>query len=53
VSDSDGAHGSDDREEPRGKTDLVSLFYILGGIPAIVLYVVVSFVLARFFDFPA
>jgi hypothetical protein len=53
VSDSDGAHRGGDREEPRGKTDLVSILYILGGIPAIVLYVVLSFVLARYFDFPA
>jgi hypothetical protein len=53
VSDSDGAHGRGQDEEPRGKTDLVSVLYILGGIPAIVAYVVLAFILARFFDFPA
>jgi hypothetical protein len=34
-------------EEPHGKVDLVSLLYIFGGIPMIVLYLVVLFGLAR------
>jgi hypothetical protein len=40
-------------EQPKGKVDLVSVLYILGGIPAIVAYIVICFVLARFFNFPA
>ena len=36
-----------------GKVDLVAILYILGGIPAIVAYIVLSFVLARFLNFPA
>jgi hypothetical protein len=53
VSDSDGEHGRREGEEPRGKTDLVSVLYIVGGIPAIVAYVVLAFILARLFNFPA
>lgn len=53
MSDSDGEYGRGEGEEPRGKTDLVSLLYIVGGIPAIVAYVVLAFVLARFLNFPA
>ena len=34
-------------EEPRGKVDAVSIAYILGGIPVIVLYLVVLFFFAR------
>lgn len=33
--------------EPRGKVDLVSILYIFGGVPVIVLYLVVLFGLAR------
>jgi hypothetical protein len=43
----------DERGEGRGRVDLTSLLYIAGGIPAIIAYVVLSFVLARFFSFPA
>jgi hypothetical protein len=39
--------------EARGRVDAVSILYILGGIPAIVAYVVICFVLARLFHFPA
>jgi hypothetical protein len=39
--------------EARGRVDWVSVAYIVGGIPAIVAYIVLSFVLARFFNFPA
>lgn len=47
-------HGAENQdEEPRGRVDLVSLLYILGGIPAIVAYIVICFVLARYFGFPA
>lgn len=46
--------GADEQQsEQRGRVDLVSLLYILGGIPSIVLYIVICFVLARFFNFPA
>jgi hypothetical protein len=40
-------------EEPRGKLDVVSLLYIFGGIPVIVLYLVVLFALARSCNAPA
>jgi hypothetical protein len=40
-------------EEPRGKLDVVSLLYIFGGIPVIVLYMVVLFALARSCNAPA
>jgi hypothetical protein len=42
-----------DDEEPRGKVDAVSLLYIFGGIPAIMLYLVVLFALARSCNAPA
>ncbi len=35
------------QDEPRGKVDLVSILYIFGGIPVIVLFLVVLFGLAR------
>jgi hypothetical protein len=44
--------GPDD-EEPRGKVDVVSILYIFGGIPVIVLYLVVLFALARSCNAPA
>ena len=48
------AHGtSQENDEPRGRVDLVSLLYIVGGIPSIVAYIVFFFILARFFNFPA
>ena len=34
---------------PKGKVDAVTVLYILGGIPAIVLYVVILFTLVRIF----
>lgn len=40
-------------EEPRGKVDLVSILYIFGGIPVIVLFLVVLFGLARSCNVPA
>ena len=40
-------------DEPRGKTDAVSLLYIFGGIPVIVLYLVVLFAFARACNAPA
>jgi hypothetical protein len=40
-------------EEPRGKVDLVSILYIFGGIPMIVLFLVVLFGLARSCNIPA
>ena len=36
-----------DEEEKHGKVDAVSILYIFGGIPVIVLYLVVLFGLAR------
>jgi hypothetical protein len=35
--------------ERKGKVDAVTLLYILGGIPAIVAYVVILFTLVRIF----
>jgi hypothetical protein len=40
-------------EEPRGKVDLASILYIFGGIPVIVLFLVVLFGLARSCNLPA
>jgi hypothetical protein len=40
-------------EEPRGRVDLVAVLYIVGGIPAIVAFVVILFALARSCDIPA
>jgi hypothetical protein len=40
-------------EEPRGKVDLVAFLYIIGGIPALVLFLVVLFALARSCDIAA
>jgi hypothetical protein len=40
-------------EAPKGRVDLIAVLYILGGIPAIVLYIVVCMVLARWIGFPA
>lgn len=40
-------------EEPKGKVDLASILYIFGGIPVIVLYLVVLFGLARCYNAPA
>ena len=43
----------DDEGESRGRVDLTSLLYIAGGIPAIIVYIVIAFVLARLFNVPA
>lgn len=43
----------DDRDQPRGKVDALSILYIAGGIPALVGFLVVLFLLARRFDIPA
>lgn len=43
----------DDRDEARGKLDGVAVLYIVGGIPALVGFLVVLFMLARAFDIPA
>jgi hypothetical protein len=40
-------------EQPRGKVDLVSILYIFGGIPVIMLFLVVLFGLARSCNIPA
>ncbi len=40
-------------EEPRGKVDRVTILYIVGGVPAIVLFLVVLFGLARSCNIPA
>ena len=40
-------------EEPGGKVDLVSILYIFGGIPMIMLFMVVLFWLARSCNLPA
>jgi hypothetical protein len=42
-----------DDEEPRGKTDAVAIFYILAGIPAMWLFMVVLFVATMIWDIPA
>ena len=40
-------------DEPRGKVDVVSVLYIFGGIPVIVLFLMVLFGLARSCNIPA
>jgi hypothetical protein len=40
-------------DEPRGKVDVVSILYIFGGIPVIVLFLMVLFGLARSCNIPA
>jgi len=40
-------------EENTGRVDLVSILYILGGIPSIVGFVVILFMLASWFDISA
>jgi hypothetical protein len=40
-------------EEPRGRVDLVAVLYIVGGIPALVAFLVVLFALARSCDIAA
>lgn len=53
ATDSRAAAGGDEGGETRGRVDLVSVLYIVGGIPAIVAYTVIAFLLARYFNFPA
>jgi len=40
---------SDESRKPKGKVDLVTILYIVGGIPAIVAYVVILFTLVNLF----
>jgi hypothetical protein len=40
-------------EQPRGKVDLAAVLYIVGGIPALVGFLVVIFALARSCNLPA
>jgi len=40
-------------EEQSGRVDLVAILYILGGIPAIVGFIVILFTLATWFDVSA
>ena len=42
-----------EEEEQAGRVDLVSILYIVGGIPAIVTFIVVLFLLASWIDIPA
>jgi hypothetical protein len=41
------------QDEPRGKVDLVAILYIVGGIPAIVGFLVLIFWLAHACNAPA
>ena len=43
----------EEEEEQHGKVDLVSILYIVGGIPMIVLFLVVLFGFARSCNIPA
>jgi hypothetical protein len=40
-------------EQPRGKVDLVSILYVVGGVPALVAFLVGIFALARSCNLPA
>ena len=42
-----------EEEEQSGKVDLISILYIAGGIPVIVLFLVILFGLARACNIPA
>jgi hypothetical protein len=42
-----------EQEEQRGKMDLVSVLYIVGGIPALVTFLVVVFSLTHACNIPA
>jgi len=41
------------QDEPRGKVDLAAILYIAGGIPALVIFLVVLFSLTRACNIPA
>jgi hypothetical protein len=45
--------GASVEDEPGGKVDLVAIVYIVGGIPAVVAFLVLIFWLARACDLPA
>ena len=45
--------GASVEDEPRGKVDLVAILYIVGGIPAIVGFLVLLFWLTRTCNLPA
>ena len=40
-------------EEPKGKNDFIATLYILGGIPGIAIFLIVTFAFARSCNFPA
>jgi hypothetical protein len=40
-------------EQPRGRVDLAAFLYIIGGIPALVAFLVILFALARSCDIAA
>ena len=40
-------------DESQGKVDLVSVLYVVGGIPGIVVFLVVTFIFARSCGFSA
>ena len=40
-------------EQPRGKVDLASVLYIVGGVPALVTFLFVIFAFARSCNLPA
>jgi hypothetical protein len=44
---------AENESEERGRVDAVALLYIAGGIPAMILFFVVVFVLAHTCDIPA
>ncbi len=49
MSDQRSDQRSNPGEKPKGKVDGVTILYILGGIPAIVAYVVILFTLVHYF----
>lgn len=44
---------SDPSESPEGKVDLTTVLYVVGGCPAIILYIVVLFFFAHACNAPA
>ena len=49
----EGAPVDPNEPQERGRVDSVSLLYVVGGIPAMILFFVVIFVLAHTCDLPA
>ena len=43
-------HGEEQGEEPKGTVDLASVLYVVGGIPFMIAFLVILFLLVDYFD---